>query len=121
MSLISKGYTVIALTTPHHNALRGVRLCSALAVLVLLMACAGAPVQEMSDARQAVAAAEQTLAGRPVTPDLTNARQYLQAAQSALDAGDYSAARQDAELARQLALRAMGPTPQSDISGHPPR
>ncbi|HEY4128823.1 MAG TPA: hypothetical protein VGN70_12305 [Gammaproteobacteria bacterium] len=112
---------MITLATPLHNALRVARLCSALAALVLLMACAGAPVQEMSDARQAVAAAEQTLAGKPVTADLASARQYLQAAQGALDAGDYRVARQDAELARELALRAMGMEQQSDGSGHSPR
>jgi hypothetical protein len=112
---------VITLATLQQNALRGARLCSALAALVLLIACAGAPVQEMSDARQAIAAAEQALAGKPITPDLASARQYLQAAQSALDAADYSTARQDAELARQLALRAMGLSQQSDVSGHSPR
>ncbi len=112
---------MITLATSRYNALRGACLCSALAGLVLLAACAGAPVQEMSDARQAVAAAEQALAGKPVTPDLTIARQYLQAAQTALDAEDYSTARQDAELARQLALRAMGMSPQADGPGHTSR
>ena len=90
-------------------------LCAAL----VLAACAGAPVQEMSDARQAVAVAEQTLAGRPDSPDLVSARQYLQAAQAALDSGDYSVAREDARLARQLALRALGIAPPQDASGHP--
>jgi hypothetical protein len=74
----------------------------------------------MSDARQAVAAAEQSLAGKPTTPDLAKARQYLQAAQVALDAGDFGTARGDAELARQLALRAMGLSQQTDISGRSP-
>ena len=103
-----------------YNSLRGMRWVSSLAVLVLLAACAGAPVQEMSDARQAVAAAEQTLAGKPASPTLESARQYLQAAQTALDSGDYSTARQDAQLARQLALRAMGLDQQADVSGHSP-
>lgn len=92
-----------------------------LSALLLLFACAGAPVQEMSDARQAVAAAEQTLAGKPVTPDLAQARQYLQSAQAALDAGDFSTAREDAQRARQLALHAMGLNPQGDASGRPTR
>jgi len=102
-----------------HNPLRSAGWASSLAALLLLVACAGAPVQEMSDARQAVAAAEQTLAGRPASPDLESARQDLQAAQAALDAGDFSIAREDAQLARQLALRAMGL--QSDGSGRPPQ
>ncbi len=80
-------------------------------MLALLCACAGAPVQEMSDARQALAAAEQSLGDKPATPDVLKARQYLQAAQNALDAGDYSTAREDARLARQLALRALGTNP----------
>ncbi|HEX4300378.1 MAG TPA: DUF4398 domain-containing protein [Gammaproteobacteria bacterium] len=108
------------MTTRHHKLFHSVRLGSGLAALMLLMACAGAPVQEMSDARQAVAAAEQSLAGKPTTPDLAKARQYLQAAQVALDAGDFGTARGDAELARQLALRAMGLSQQTDISGHSP-
>ena len=97
---------------------RTLNLAAACAALVLV-ACAGAPVQEMSDARQAVAVAEQTLAGRPTSPDLVSARQYLQAAQAALDSGDYSVAREDARLARELALRALGIAQPQDVSGHP--
>ena len=105
----------------HHHPLRTARWASSLAALMLLAACAGAPVQEMSDARQAVAAAEQTLAGKPASPSLQSAKQYLEAAQAALDGGDYSIARQDAQFARQLALRAMGLDQQSDMSGRPPQ
>jgi len=94
---------------------------AALVAALALAACAGAPVQEMSDARQAVAVAEQTLAGRPASPDLTGAHRYLQAAQAALDAGDYSTAREDARVARQLALRALGIAQPQDISSHSPR
>jgi hypothetical protein len=94
---------------------------AAVAAAFVLSACAGAPVQEMSDARQAVAVAEQTLAGKPESSDLTSARQYLQAAQAALDAGDYSTARTDAQLARQLALRALGISQTPDVSGRSPR
>jgi hypothetical protein len=107
------------LANRHHKLFQGARLALSLSALMLLIACAGAPVQEMSDARQAVAAAEQTLAGKPVTPDLAKARQYLQSAQAALDAGDFSTAREDAQLARQLALRAMELSQPGDVSGHP--
>lgn len=103
-----------------HKLLRVARRASSLAALLLLAACAGAPVQEMSDARQAVAAAEQVLAGKPTSATLESARKYLEAAQTALDSGDYSTARQDAQLARQLALRAMGLDQQADVSGHSP-
>jgi hypothetical protein len=106
--------------TPDHMNLRKLSLAAVVAAL-LLSACAGAPVQEMSDARQAVAVAEQTLAGKPDSADLVSARQYLQAAQVALDAGDYSTARTDAQLARQLALRALGISQTPDGSGRSPR
>ena len=95
-------------------------LAATFAAALSLAACAGAPVQEMSDARQALAAAEQALGDKPVTPDVISARQYLQLAQTALDSDDYSTAREDARLARQLALRSLGITPQTDSSGHPP-
>ena len=88
-----------------------------MAAALVLAACAGAPVQEMSDARQAVAVAEQTLAGKPASSALVSARKFLKAAQSALDAGDYSVAREDARLARQLALRALGIAQPQDASG----
>ncbi|HEY1774312.1 MAG TPA: DUF4398 domain-containing protein [Gammaproteobacteria bacterium] len=107
------------LGTAQYKRLHGLRLAAALAALTLLMACAGAPVQEMSDARQAVAAAEQSLDGKPVTPDLARARQYLQAAQTALDAGDFGTAREDAQFARQLALRTMNLGLPTDVSGRP--
>jgi hypothetical protein len=102
-----------------HNLLHRTRWASGLVALVLLTACAGAPVQEMSDARQAVAAAEQTLAGKPASPALQSAKQYLQAAQAALDSGDYSTAREDAQRAKQLALHALDADKQSGGSGHP--
>ena len=91
-----------------YNLLHHTRWGFGLAALALLAACAGAPVQEMSDARQAVAAATQALEGKPMSSALQSAQQYLQAAQAALDASDYSTAREDAQRARQLALSAMG-------------
>ena len=86
----------------------------------LACACAGAPVQEMSDARQALAAAEQVHAEKADGADLQRAQQYLDAAQKALDAGDYSTAREDAEFARQSALRALSISQGQDINGRPP-
>lgn len=108
------------LGTSLRTAARSLTLGALLGATLLVVACAGAPVQEMSDARQAVTAAEQVLAAKPPSPDLSRANQYLQAAQAALDAGDYSTAREDARLARQLALRAMGMGPSRDASGRSP-
>ena len=87
----------------------------------VLYACAGAPVQEMSDARQALAAAEQAWVGKAPSSDMESARHYMLEAQTALDAGDYSTAREDAQLARQAALRALMQNQGHDGSGHPPR
>lgn len=94
------------------------RLSAAILVAASLYACAGAPVQEMSDARQALAAAEQAHADKVAPADVERARRLLEAAQSALDAGDYSTAREDAQLARQSALRALGLSQAQDV---PPR
>jgi hypothetical protein len=68
--------------------------------------CAGAPVQEMSNARQAVKAAER--AGAPaVAPVLmSEAKQTLKSAESHLRRGDYRTARDEAELARSKAVEA---------------
>ena len=68
--------------------------------------CAGAPVQEMSNARQAVRAAER--AGAPtVAPELmSESKQLLKSAESYLRRGDYRAARDEAELARTKAVEA---------------
>jgi predicted lipid-binding transport protein (Tim44 family) len=94
------------------------RISAAVLVAASLYACAGAPVQEMSDARQALAAAEQAHADRVAPSDVERARRLLEAAQAALDAGDFSTAREDAQLARQSALRALGLSQAQDV---PPR
>ena len=71
------------------------------------MACAGAPVQEMSNARQAVTAAQQAGADRTAVKEMAEAQRLLQAAQAALDHRDYSTARQDAVRARDEAVKAL--------------
>lgn len=76
-------------------------------LLLALSACAGAPVQEMSNARQAVAAAEQGGAEKAAPRHLALAKHLLQAAQTALDRAEYSTAREDALQARQEALTAI--------------
>jgi hypothetical protein len=96
------------------------RLLAYASVAGLLYACAGAPVQEMSDARQTLAAAVQANADKDAPADMQTARHYLDAAQVALDAGDYSTAREDALKARAVALRALGMSQQQDVSGHSP-
>lgn len=77
-----------------------------IAGLLLLSACATAPVQEMSDARQALLAAEDAGALEYADKTLANARAYLARAERALSIHDYSEARKQAELAKAAALEA---------------
>jgi hypothetical protein len=110
----------VPLDTASHIAARALRLLALASAAALLYACAGAPVQEMSDARQTLAAAEQAQAEKSAPAEMESARHYLDAAQAALDAGDYSTAREDALKARQAALRALGISQGQDVSGHSP-
>jgi hypothetical protein len=72
----------------------------------VLVGCAGAPVQEMSNARQAVKAAERAGAAT-VAPDLMDeARLRLKSAESHLRRGEYRDARDEAEIARTKAVEA---------------
>lgn len=90
-----------------------------LAVLILtLAACATAPVQEMSDARQAIRSAEAAGAAQRSPDSLRAAHGLLQQAQGRLEAGAYDDARQYAVDARDEAIKAremalQGPLPRS--------
>jgi len=81
-------------------------LIVALLTLGLVAGCTVAPVQEMSDARQAIMAAQE--AGASATsPDIYfKAKASMGAAELALDVEDYKTARQQAIEARQLAIQA---------------
>lgn len=72
----------------------------------LVTGCVGAPVQEMSNARQAVRAAEKAGAATAAPEVLTEAKQLLKAAQANLNQRDYRAARDHAEGARSKAIEA---------------
>jgi biopolymer transport protein ExbB/TolQ len=78
----------------------------ALALALGLAACASAPVQQMSDARQALSAAEQAGAPEGARDTFAAARVLLEQAQEALDRGDYETARERAEAAHAAALKA---------------
>ncbi len=81
-------------------------LGAALCVLVLA-GCAGAPVQEMSNARQAVSAAEEAGVEAVAGEQIARARRLLESAQTKLQERDYRGARQDAVSARMNAVRAL--------------
>jgi hypothetical protein len=76
-------------------------------MLTLLAACATAPVQEMSDARQAVSVAERA---QPDSPEAIAARKELAAAEQALRGRQFRKARQYALEARELALKVQAGT-----------
>lgn len=73
---------------------------------VLVAGCAGAPVQEMSNARQAVRAAERAGAQQYAPQLMGEARQALRSAEAHLREGEYRTAREEAEQARAKAVEA---------------
>jgi len=84
-----------------------VRIGIIVLLLVALSACASAPVQEMSDARQAIAVAREAGAANLAASDLAEAERYLESAQDKLNRRAYSLARRDAEQAKVKALDAL--------------
>ncbi len=80
-------------------------------VAVLLLIVAGCvtspPVQEMSDARQAIAVAKEAGAAEHAATELGEAVAYLESAQKNLSERHYTPARQDALLAKDKALDAL--------------
>ena len=81
---------------------------SILLILALLLgACSGMPVQEMSNARQAVEAARKAGADTRAPKDLESAEGLLKNAEKALEEGDYSLAKDNAKAARDLAVTAQ--------------
>ena len=73
------------------------------------------PVQEMSDARQAIAAAKEAGAEQSAAEDLRAAEAYLDSAQRRLSERAYGQARRDALQAKGKALDALAATESSDI------
>ena len=77
-----------------------------LGTLAIVTSCANAPVQEMSDARQAIRSAEEAGAARYSPQQLQAALQLLEQAQSSLETGAYLSARRLALDARDRAIQA---------------
>ena len=82
-----------------------------LALLVLagmgVVACVGAPVQEMSNARQAIKAARDANGELSAPPSLVEAEALLNRAEDSLQRRAYKAARRDAIAARGKAAEAL--------------
>src|SRR3954463_13078601 len=86
---------------------RAKQVASALLVALGLVACAGAPVQEMSNARQAIRAARDAGAAKAAPQTLSEAQTLLDRAEGNLQRRDYREARRDAVAARDKASEAL--------------
>src|SRR5262245_35103979 len=86
-----------------------------LAACGALSACVTAPpVQEMSDARQAISAAEQADAGRLAPEPLGDARRFLAEAERQIQQQSYGPARMNAVRAKNRAAQALASSQSSD-------
>ena len=88
---------------PHFVRMPALLVAAALA----LAACAGAPVQEMSNARQAIRAARDAGAERTAPQKLTEAEALLNRAEDSLERRAYREARRNAIAARDKAAEAL--------------
>jgi outer membrane murein-binding lipoprotein Lpp len=82
--------------------------------VVCLAGCAGAPVQEMSDARQAIAAAQAAGATTSTSPDFSAAQGDIARAESHLQAQEFTRARIAAMEAKRHAAAALANAQHTD-------
>ncbi len=83
------------------------RICSVLVLSAALLACKGAPVQEMSDARQAIEAARAAGAQERSPRELRDAQAAITRAESSLREQHYTRARFAAQEAKRNAAVAL--------------
>lgn len=84
--------------------------CSAfilVALLVGLGACAGIPAQEMSNARQAIRAAQDAGAATAAPGEIEKAQAYLGRAEASMQQRLFRQARDEASEARRIATAAL--------------
>ena len=81
-------------------------LLVALLAAPLLGGCAGMPLQEMSDARQAIRAAERAGAQQYAPDLLSEAKALVETARQDMHKGEYRTAREQADQAREKAVEA---------------
>ncbi len=80
-----------------------------------LIACTDAPVQEMSDARQAIDAARVAGATEATSPDLYAAQAAIGRAQSELESQQYASARFAALEAKRHAAAALNSVQHAEV------
>lgn len=83
------------------------RVLAPIAVLTLAGCVTAPPVQEMSDARQAITAAEQADAERVAAETLADARRFLAEAERQIQEEAYGPARMNAVRAKNRAVLAL--------------
>jgi hypothetical protein len=88
-------------------AQRALRFAAGVAVAVLVGCATSPPVQEMSDARQAIAAAEEANAAERAPDTLSEARRFLETAENLLREEAYGPARVNAVRAKNRAVQAL--------------
>jgi hypothetical protein len=94
------------------------RTVPALVVVAALAACVTAPpVQEMSDARQAISAAEQADANRLAPDSLSDARRFLAEAERQIQQNAYGPARMNAVRAKNRAAQALSSSQSATETG----
>jgi hypothetical protein len=84
------------------------------AVASLLGCVAGPPVQEMSDARQAIAAAKTAGATSATSSEFQSAQLAIQRAEGHLEAHEYTRAKLAAQTAKRHAAAALSNLPHAD-------
>jgi len=95
-----------------------IKLFLLLSLVGSLAACATIPAQEMSDARQAIQAAEDAGASARSPRALDHARALLEQAQIELAERDYKAARSTANASKEAAIQARQAA--DDVANTPP-
>jgi hypothetical protein len=96
------------------------RIIAVLAGVAFLAGCAGPPVQEMSDARQAIAAARVAGAAERSPVDLAAAQAAIVRAEAHLQAQEYTRARAAALEAKRRAAAALANSERPTVAADPP-
>ncbi|MEQ1579477.1 MAG: DUF4398 domain-containing protein [Steroidobacteraceae bacterium] len=76
-------------------------------MLLGLAACAGIPAQEMSNARQAIRAAQEAGAAKAAPGEIEKAQEYLTKAEASMQQKLFRQARDEASEARRIAREAL--------------
>jgi hypothetical protein len=84
-----------------------IRVLATIAILLLTGCVTAPPVQEMSDARQAIAAAELADSDRVATDTLSDAHRFLAEAERQIQEQNYGGARLNAVRAKNRAALAL--------------